>query len=68
LGAIRAVILKIITLFLVFMAVLAMFGKLSAKGITKGVGKALGIKKPKRCDKCGSFLIGKGPCACERKS
>lgn len=56
--------LKIVSLFLVFMVVLAMFGKLRLSFFTK----ALGIKKPKTCKSCGRFQIGKGPCACERNS
>lgn len=47
---------KIVILFLVFMGVLAMFGKLHWIG-----GKRL---KPGKCKKCGRHKIGKGPCAC----
>ena len=50
------VILKIVILFLVFMAVLAMFGRLRFPG-QKRLASA-------RCPKCGRFRIGKGPCAC----
>ena len=49
---------KIITFFLIGMAVLAMFGKLRMPKI-----KAF---KQRKCKKCGSFLIGKSPCVCER--
>lgn len=50
-------ILKIVALFLVFVAVLGMFGK--AK-----------LLLPRRlrsaqCGKCGRFRIGKGPCPCD---
>jgi len=48
---------KIVILFLVFMGVLAMFGKLHWLG-----GKRLTKAK---CD-CGRYRIGKGPCACGR--
>lgn len=51
-----SVILKIVSLFLVVMAVLAMFGKLKLPG-HKRLASA-------RCPKCGRFRIGKGPCAC----
>ena len=48
---------KIVTLFLVFVAVLGMFGKLS-----------LLIPKRKQtatiCKSCGRHVIGKGPCPC----
>jgi len=50
------VIVKIVTLFLVFMAVLAMFGKLRLPG-QKRLGAA-------RCPRCGRFRLGRGPCAC----
>ena len=52
-------IFKIISLFLVFMAVLAIFGRLRFPG-----QKKLGEMK---CPKCGRYRIGSGPCACERK-
>lgn len=49
-------IFKIVTLFLVFIAVLGMFGK-------------LGILLPRKiasakCKNCGRYKIGKGPCPC----
>ena len=51
-------IFKIVTLFLVFMAVLAMFGKLTYPG-KKRLQSA-------KCRKCGRYRIGKGPCPCEK--
>ena len=51
-------IIKVISLFLIGMMVLAMFGKLRLPKI--------GIKKAKRCKKCGAHLIGKGTCTCGR--
>lgn len=51
-------IFKIVTLFLVGMGVLAMFGKLRVPKI-----KAYETRK---CPKCGTFRIGKSPCICER--
>ncbi|MGH1367782.1 MAG: hypothetical protein ACRBCL_04140 [Maritimibacter sp.] len=50
-------IFKIISLFLVFMVVLAFFGKLRYPG-QKRVEAA-------KCPNCGRFRIGKGPCGCE---
>lgn len=49
-------LVKIVTLFLVFIAVLGMFGK-------------LGLLLPKRlsaskCPSCGRHRIGRGPCPC----
>ncbi|WP_296939439.1 hypothetical protein [uncultured Marivita sp.] len=51
---------KIVILFLVFMAVLAMFGKLRFPG-SKRLANA-------KCRKCGRYRIGKGPCPCSRKA
>ena len=51
-------IFKIITLFLVGMAVLAMFGKYKFPG-QKRLGSA-------KCPSCGRYRIGKGPCACKK--
>ncbi|MDA7965413.1 hypothetical protein [Ruegeria sp.] len=52
------VIIKIVTLFLIAMGVLAMFGKLRFPG-QKRLSSA-------KCRKCGRFRIGKGPCPCEK--
>ncbi len=49
-------ILKIVSLFLIGMLVLAMFGRLRVPGRGR-TGK---------CPDCGRFLIGKGPCACKK--
>lgn len=54
------VISKIVLLFLVFIAVLAMFGKLRIPG-----AKRLASAK---CRKCGRYRIGKGPCPCTGKA
>ena len=51
-------IVKIIILFLIFIAVMAMFGRLRFPG-----QKMLAKRK---CPKCGRYRIGKGPCACGR--
>lgn len=53
------VLTKIFALFLVFMAVLAMFGKFRFPGQQR-LAKA-------KCKACGRYRIGKGPCACGRK-
>lgn len=47
---------KIAILFLVFMAILAMFGRLRFPGQKK--------LQSVKCPKCGRFRIGKGPCPC----
>jgi hypothetical protein len=50
------VILKIVSLFLIAMAVLAMFGRLRLPGRNR----LASIK----CPSCGRYRIGKGPCSC----
>jgi len=52
------VIVKIVILFLVFMVVMAMFGKLRFPGQQKLASA--------RCPRCGRFRLGKGPCACRK--
>lgn len=55
-------LVKIITLFLVAMAVLAMFGRLRIGR----PGRRDGLPpKPRKCPDCGSFVIGEGPCPCK---
>jgi hypothetical protein len=49
-------IFKIVTLFLIVIAVLAILGKLHWIG-----GPRLASAK---CRACGRYRIGKGPCAC----
>jgi len=49
-------IAKIVVLFLVFMGVMAMFGKLSVPGAKR--------LNSRRCKKCGKLRIGRGPCNC----
>jgi len=58
-------IVKAITLFLIAMGVLAMFGKLKAPKINNPLkrDKTLSARK---CPKCGSYILGDGPCACEK--
>lgn len=50
-------IVKATTLFLIVMAVLAMFGKYKFPG-----QKYLSHRK---CPSCGRFKIGTGPCPCQ---
>jgi len=51
-------LIKVVTLFLVGMAVLAMFGKFKFPGQAR--------LKAAKCRNCGRFRIGKGPCACSK--
>lgn len=53
--------LKIITLFLVFMAVLAMFGRLRWPG-KGGKGRGGSLPKPRLCPECGRYNLRGGPC------
>lgn len=52
------VIFKIVLLFLVFMGVMGMFGKLRFPGQQKLASA--------KCPKCGRYKIGKGPCSCTK--
>ncbi len=58
-GSGSEMIFKIVTLFLVGMGVLAMFGKLTYPG-KKRLQSA-------KCPKCGRYRIGKGPCPCAKE-
>ncbi len=49
---------KIVTLFLVAMVVLAMFGRFWLPGV--------GMKRIGKCRDCGRFRIGSGPCDCRQ--
>lgn len=51
-------IFKIISLFLIGMMVLALFGRIRFPGASK--------LKNITCPKCGRYKIGKGPCACSK--
>ena len=55
-GCDAGMISKIVLLFLAFIAILAMFGKLAT------AGRWLGVTK--KCRACGRHKIGKGPCPC----
>ena len=52
---------KIVVLFLVFIAILGMFGKLRLLLPKKARHLATS-----RCKNCGRFRIGKTPCPCEK--
>ncbi len=55
-GSASDVLIKGVTLFLVGMVVLAMFGKLRFPGRARLAAA--------KCPGCGRFRIGKGPCGC----
>ncbi|MEV8467137.1 hypothetical protein AB0T83_10130 [Fluviibacterium sp. DFM31] len=52
-------LVKIVTFFLIGMAVLAMFGRLRLPG--------QGKLEARKCRDCGTYRIGKGPCRCKDK-
>ncbi|MGR3548477.1 MAG: hypothetical protein ACU0CB_14225 [Roseovarius sp.] len=57
-GSASDLLVKVVIVFLLAMAVLAMFGRLRFPG-QKQLSKA-------KCRKCGRYRIGKGPCSCEK--
>ena len=52
-------VIKIVLLFLVFMGMLAWFGKMHWLGVKR--------LKQTKCSACGRHRIGKGPCGCGGK-
>ena len=59
-------ILKIVRLFLVFMAVLAMFGRLRVPPSLKNRFKrGQDLPKPRLCNSCGRYVVSGGQCECE---
>ena len=56
-------LIKGVTLFLIALAVLAMFGKWRLR--LPGRDRRADLPPmPKKCRACGAPIIGKGPCAC----
>ena len=53
--------LKIVSLFLIFMAVLAMFGRLRWPKLP-GAKNGGGLPRPKLCPDCGRYNLKGGPC------
>ena len=59
---------KIVSLFLIFMVVLALFGRLRWPRIGGKDGRAGGLPKPKPCPDCGRYNLRGGPCRhCDNK-
>ena len=56
--------IKVATLFLIGMVILAMFGKLRWPGGARRVGrdKRGALPKPKTCPNCGRMNLRGGPC------
>lgn len=58
-------IIKAVSLFLIAMLVLGMFGKLR---LPKPGGKRGRIKSAKKCKSCGGYVLGEGPCRCKDRT
>jgi hypothetical protein len=54
----RPQVVKVVSLFLIGMVILAMMGRLRIPGAKR--------LKSAKCKKCGRYRIGKGPCSCEQ--
>ncbi|WP_168183999.1 hypothetical protein [Pseudoruegeria sp. SK021] len=52
--------IKVVSLFLIGMVALAMFGRLRMPGAAK--------LKALKCSRCGKYRIGKSKCDCGRKT
>ncbi len=59
-------VIKIVFLFLIGMLALAMFGRLRAPQIKSRKNKTKTLPA-RKCPKCGSYILGDGPCACEKR-
>jgi hypothetical protein len=57
-------LLRIILIFLLVMAVIAMFGRWRTRTKLPPQQKSGKIPGPVICGKCGSYIIGQGDCAC----
>lgn len=56
--------IKVFSLFLVAMAVLAVFGRLRFPGLGRRAGRRPKPLGAAQCPACGRPRIGKGPCDC----
>jgi hypothetical protein len=57
---------KVVSLFLIGMLVLAMFGKLRLPKLPKRKPRKT-IETAGKCHKCGAYKIGNNPCVCGKK-
>jgi len=58
---------KAVTLFLIVLLVLAMFGRLRLPGLLRTADRLRGRRRAATCPKCGNPNPGGGPCLCERR-
>ena len=56
--------IKAVSLFLIFILALGMFGKLRMPKI----GKRKGLPRAQKCKSCGNYLIGIDPCKCKKNT
>lgn len=59
-------LIKAVTLFLIAMLVLGMFGKLRRPRLPGF--KKKGIAKPAKCPKCQNYIVGDGGCPCQPRA
>lgn len=66
-GPVWLMIVKAVTLFLIGMLVLGMFGKLRLPKVPSRPKKK-SVEDARKCKACGSYILGEGPCACKHKT
>jgi len=59
-------IFKVVTLFLAFILVVGMIGKLVSPRQPRKPGPA--IEAARKCPECGTYVIGAAPAPCDRAS
>ena len=64
-GSVCDMLVKSILLFLLGMVLIAMIGRALFPGsVRRLVLRRSATLKPGTCPRCGTYIIGKGPCAC----
>ncbi|NNU79664.1 hypothetical protein HMH01_04340 [Halovulum dunhuangense] len=58
--------IKIVTIFLIAMMILAIFGRLRMPRLP-GARKLTKLPRVRKCKACGAPIPGKGPCVCEKQ-
>ena len=56
--------IKAVSLFLIVILALGMFGKLRIPKIKKPKG----LRRAQKCKSCGNYLIGIDPCKCKKST
>ncbi len=59
-------VIKIVTFFLIGMVILAIFGRLRLPRLPRPPKYNAKLKAPRRCPRCGGFIVGGGSCNCEK--